>query len=375
MTPSEQDLLIAEQVRTDQLRLLFRQSLLAVFGSFAAACILVWLEWGSGDRRLLTVWLLLLGASSVLRLAMFLAYARTGEAERIPARWERVYWVTLVLSAGIWGAGALALVAQGDLQTQAITLFFAVGMAGSAVATYSAYRSMTLTAIGLVLLPCTLWVLVQPSSTQRGLALAALLFSVAVVRATRELSGALETALRLTHEMERAHSIASQAAQTDVLTGLNNRRAFYERAEQLFAYCQRHQRALCALILDIDHFKQVNDRFGHHAGDEVLRHVGALLTATFRGSDLCGRIGGEEFVVLLTDMSGEAARLKAEEVCRAVADLPWAQLGDPMPCITASLGGSEMRAEGHDLQTLLHRADQAMYRAKAAGRNQVVMAD
>lgn len=366
---------ITEKVRTDQLQLLFRQSFFATFGSFVAACMLGWLHANLGaSPSVIHTWLALLGASSLLRLAMFVSYFRTPEHLRVPSRWERVYWITLLLSAGIWGVGALVLMTDGDLLLQAITMMFTVGMAGSAVSTYSAYRSMTLSAIGLVLLPCSAWLLVQPSLLQRSVALAVLLFSASVVRATRELSVALQNSFRLTHEMALAHRIASHAAQTDVLTGINNRRAFFERAEQLLSYCQRNQRPLCVLAMDIDHFKDINDTHGHQAGDMVLRQVGELLQTSFRSADICGRLGGEEFALLLADTEIESAQAIAEQLRSDLSQLIFELPQEHLQHISASLGVAEADLDNDTLQTLLQRADEAMYRAKTSGRNRVVTA-
>jgi diguanylate cyclase (GGDEF)-like protein len=370
-----QDPLIADKVHTDRLHLLFRQSFMATFGSFAAACMLGWLQWGRADDSIISTWLTLLGCSSAVRLVMFWAYFRAPVSQRTPQRWERVYWITLVVTGGIWGLGTLVLMVKGDMLSQVITLLFAVGMAGSAVSTYSAYRSMTLTAIGLVLLPSTTWLLFQPLPLQWGLALSTLLFSVFVVRATRELSKALQTSFRLTHEMAQAHSIAAHAAQTDVLTGINNRRAFFERADQLLSYCRRYQRPLCVLVMDIDHFKIINDTRGHHVGDMVLRQVGGLLQTSFRASDLCGRIGGEEFAMVLVDIPIDVGLNMAEQLRSDLAQLTLELPGGQTLQLTASLGVVAANLGIDDLPTLLQRADEAMYRAKARGRNRVLAAN
>lgn len=373
LTPG-QDPQIADKVHTDRLRLLFRQSFLATWGSFGAACMLVWLHWDHGDHQVIRTWLTLLGCSSVLRLVMFLVYFRSPVSQRTPQRWERVYWITLLLTGGIWGIGALMLMVKDDMLSQAITLLFTVGMAGSAVSTYSAYRSMTLTAIGLVLLPSTLWLLLQPLPMQRGLALSTLMFTVFVIRATRELSNALQTSFELTHEMAEAHRIAAHAAQTDVLTGINNRRAFFERADQLLSYCQRHQHPLCVLVMDLDHFKAINDTHGHHVGDMVLRQVGALLQTSFRAADLCGRLGGEEFAMVLADVPIDAGLTMAEQLRNDIAQLAVELPHGPRIQVTASLGVVAANLGRDDLLALLQRADEAMYRAKAAGRNRVIAA-
>ena len=153
---------IEEQVRTDRLHQLFRQSFSAIFGSYLGAVMLCWLCWDRFDHQVILVWLVLLAGSSLVRLHLFVQWFRCPDAARTPARWERRYWVTLMLSAGIWGGGALAVMPVDDRLSQVLVMLFTVGMSVSAVSCYSAYRYMTLGSMALVLLPCTVWMLFQP---------------------------------------------------------------------------------------------------------------------------------------------------------------------------------------------------------------------
>lgn len=366
----DQDGFIEEQVRADRLHQLFRQSFSAIFGSYLAAVMLCWLCWDRFDHSVMLVWLVLLGLTSLLRVKMFTDWFRCPNSERTPQRWERRYWITLVLSATVWGAGAFALMPTDDCLSQVLVMLFTVGMSVSAVSCYSVYRSMTLVSMSLVLLPCTLWLLVQPSPMQVGVAIAVLVFSSFVVSATRKLSDALEKAFRLTRQMERAHSISTRAAQTDELTGLMNRRAFFEQGQRLYAQCRHQQQPLCALMMDMDHFKAINDTHGHQAGDQVLRQIGGVISTSFRQDDVYGRLGGEEFAVLLPNTSLETAHAIAEQLVKAIAGLA----SEPVHGLTASLGLASTQAEDLDLHGLMNTADKALYRAKALGRNQVAVA-
>ncbi|MET4715238.1 MULTISPECIES: diguanylate cyclase [Pseudomonas] len=367
----DQDGFIEEQVRTDRLHQLFRQSFSAIFGSYMAAVMLCWLCWDRFDHRVMLLWLVALALTSLLRVKMFTDWFRCPNSERTPQRWERRYWITLILSAAVWGAGAFALMPTDDRLSQVLIMLFTVGMSVSAVSCYSVYRSMTLVSIGLVLLPCTLWLLLQPSPMQVGVGIAVLVFSSFVVSATRKLSDALEKAFRLTRQMERAHSISTRAAQTDELTGLMNRRAFFEHAHVLYAQCRHQQQPLCALMMDMDHFKAINDTYGHQAGDQVLRQIGGVISTSFRQADVYGRLGGEEFAVLLPNTSLETARAIAEQLVKAVAGLA----SEPVHGLTASLGLASTQAQDLDLHGLMNTADKALYRAKAMGRNQVAVAE
>lgn len=164
---------------------------------------------------------------------------------------------------------------------------------------------------------------------------------------------------------------ALQWAHRDPLTGLGNRAALEEHLQREIRVAQRHARPLSLLVLDVDHFKRVNDRFGHQAGDEVLRHVSSLLRQALRDTDLACRYGGEEFVVILTNTDGAGARVAAERIRAAIAEHPCGMgpTGAALE-VTVSVGVTALRAED-DASSVFERADRAMYAAKAAGRNRV----
>ena len=154
-------------------------------------------------------------------------------------------------------------------------------------------------------------------------------------------------------------------AVTDTLTGVWNRRHGTELLTADLS-ARRPGQALSLLMLDIDHFKTINDTFGHQAGDHVLIEIASRLRTSLRGSDMVARWGGEEFVVLLRDCALPDALRLAEDIRAAIAELPFGAMGS----LTVSVGVAEARA-GEDLTTWLERADQALYRAKRSGRNEV----
>lgn len=157
----------------------------------------------------------------------------------------------------------------------------------------------------------------------------------------------------------------------DPLTGALNRRTLERQADALLQQAQRRGQAYSLLLLDADHFKQVNDVFGHDAGDKVLRAVVAVLRQSLRPADLVGRLGGEEFVVVLPDVGTAAALQRAEQLRAAVAALHFEVAGRRVP-LTVSIGLAT--AGNESFADLLRRADHAMYAAKHAGRNRVELA-
>ncbi|PVY76839.1 diguanylate cyclase (GGDEF)-like protein [Tamilnaduibacter salinus] len=172
---------------------------------------------------------------------------------------------------------------------------------------------------------------------------------------------------------EEARRRADSLAREDVLTGLNNRRAFLERADLLLAAARRHQQPVAAILLDLDWFKHINDQYGHGAGDVVLQAVGEVIRSEGRQTDPSGRLGGEEFAIVMADASVDQARTLAERLRRRLAALAIESDGACLS-VTASFGVATLSDPTETISTLLGRADQAMYRAKLAGRNRVEVA-
>jgi diguanylate cyclase (GGDEF)-like protein len=159
-----------------------------------------------------------------------------------------------------------------------------------------------------------------------------------------------------------------QSAATDSLTDVLTRRAFKSEAEKLIAQALRHQHDLSCLVLDVDHFKRVNDTFGHAAGDEVLKAVSAACKTTLRAGDLIGRLGGEEFAILLPHVDKAAAAAVAEKLRMAIAEVKVnGSFGDVS--VNASVGTTSLSIVSRDIDTLVAQADAAMYSAKNSGRN------
>lgn len=171
---------------------------------------------------------------------------------------------------------------------------------------------------------------------------------------------------------ERLEETAQRLAVTDPLTGAFNRRTFLELASKEIARSQRMQTAMSLLMLDLDHFKLINDKYGHPAGDEVLRRVVDALQTCLRREDLLVRYGGEEFSILLPNVSLDQAMLLAERARQAVEKLVITIQGRNV-AVTISLGAAALRRGPEDnIKLLVARADEALYSAKKAGRNRVV---
>ncbi len=187
----------------------------------------------------------------------------------------------------------------------------------------------------------------------------------------------LRARLRVAFRLKFQQDLLEKRAHLDALTGLANRMAMRERLEAEWSACRRRGAPLSILIVDVDHFKRINDRFGHAAGDEALRRVAEALRAVARGSDLVARFGGEEFVLIAPDCDLPGALGLAERAREQVEALRLA-FDAAAHALTASVGAATAAAElapevaGPECpDDLLGRADRALYEAKASGRNAV----
>ena len=177
-----------------------------------------------------------------------------------------------------------------------------------------------------------------------------------------------------THELAEANTRLAQLAVTDGLTGLYNHRHFHERLTLEVERSQRSGLPLSLLMLDVDHFKQFNDTFGHPAGDEVLRQLARVLADTRRANDVVARYGGEEFAVILVDTPKFTAAKVAERVRERINTHDVSEAAPRAGKLSASIGVATFPDDGADAETLVRSADQALYAAKRAGRNRMVLA-
>lgn len=187
-------------------------------------------------------------------------------------------------------------------------------------------------------------------------------------RALRDAEMLNQQLLEQIQKVDELNLALNELARTDPLTGLHNRRAFDDGLELELAVVERTQSPLSLLVLDVDHFKQINDSFGHDAGDKVLRSIAQVLSGCVRIIDIVARVGGEEFAVILPHTDATGAHEVAQRMRVAVAQASW--LVQPT---TVSIGAASLR-NAETASSLVARADAALYAAKKSGRNRVVSA-
>jgi len=338
--------------------------------------LVMWLRWE--DEPLLRVtYPLLLTVLGVLFLGLLTDRITATTAERIilsllPALWLVRMYAVMYLQPDL------------SLAAQVVNQSIGPGVVILGIVAYLALpaRQGLLMAGGFVL-ACMAVVLPRVATEMVRVGLSTDVIGLLRVGVTTGVSVALLYALATLKEqvaLERARAEGNATlARTDQLTGLPNRRAIHERLQELLALSDRHDRPLSLAVVDVDHFKRVNDTAGHLAGDEVLRAVVAAMSELLRDSDVIGRWGGDELIVVLPETTAHAAAASLQRVLdqvRAEVRPPRgavAQAGPPMgQPVTLSAGVAE-RGAGDDQDRLLRRADHALYRAKEGGRDRVVV--
>jgi diguanylate cyclase (GGDEF)-like protein len=340
--------------------------------------------WDRVDRTLLV---LFVAAMIILWMPAILSWRRLRHRPRpedVSRGNERRAMLFSVIAGSLWGAAAWTLYPVAWADERALLMVLVSGLTGGSVAFFSSSPVASL----LFFIPLNLPLFVQsvrltdPQNPILPAALGvfllvAILFTktswrqfVENVRVLVERDRALAQAGESQAQMERAFSRMQDLAMVDELTGLKNRRAFFDDAEPMIAGSRRREQPIAVAVLDLDHFKDVNDTHGHAVGDVVLKAAATRIVDNFREEQITGRFGGEEFVVLLPYTSPAQALVALERVRKALSATPIEVAGGPAVTVTLS-GGIAPLLENMEIETAIDHADKAMYRAKALGRDRV----
>ncbi len=367
--PPQIDSAYDAEVRVDKLKLLYRQSSHSVFAALIAGGLwaaIVWFQAGDATKTALSYWLLALAVTSAIRVALFWAYRQANPEGAAVLRWQTPYLVTFILSILVFGVGTIWVVPTESTLLLLVTYVFLVGMAGAALSSFGVFVGLTVVGVSILLLPILALFVTRGDTLKILLAIAGFGFFITTMRGLSIHNSTVDESFRLAHQLRETTRVAKQQAQTDWLTGLRNRRAFVETAEAVLSLVSREQYPATMMMIDIDDFKQINDSYGHAAGDAALAHLAALLTETLRRSDVCGRLGGDEFVVLLPRTTIEGARGVAYKLCKLAAS-QLINFDGKLISLSLSIG---LAPGPGDCETLMQRADEAMYAAKRNGKNQ-----
>ena len=365
--PVYADIDLLTRVKSDKLQLLYQQSAPAVFISLLNAVLLLGILWPVQQKTTLLIWFAALFCTAAARLFLFRRYHHANPQGSDVLVWETPYFVTLILSSIVWGFGSVFIMPTDSALHQVAVYSFLIGMSGGAISVYSAQREMTLATVAILLFPATGYFFISGNDVFIVMAIGASLLYFSIIRSTSVLSTAMHENFLMTHQLEISRKEAERLARVDELTGLYNRRAFYEQGNVLVNSSLRNTSELAVILMDVDNFKAINDQFGHAAGDDTLKQIGSIMRQRLRKSDVFARVGGEEFAMLLPQTSLQKATQLAEDLRQAIQAEPVIYENERIT-VTASFG---VTSGISDIDSLVCQADSAMYQAKEAGRNSV----
>ncbi len=356
-----------QEINQEKLKVLFEQSFPAIFISVFNAFLLMLILWGQVAQNILLMWFVSILLAAALRSILFLSYHYKVPPDVDIQAYEKPYFFSLLFSSLVWGGEGLWLISLTTNEYQLTIYFFLMGMAGGAISVYSSIRPLVLTTVILILLPATLWFLFYGDSLHLYTGIASSVFLLSNIRSSKVLSSTLHNSFLLAYDLKVAKEQAEKLSRTDFLTKLYNRNGFNELVEVQLSHCLRHHFPVSMIVLDVDHFKKINDLKGHSAGDVALQELAAIMQKVVRVSDICGRMGGEEFTVFLPNSDIGNALVVAEKIRKKIARQT-ISYADEQFSITASLGVFS----GNDtLEKMILKADKAMYYAKQSGRNRI----
>ena len=325
--------------------------------------------WKSANQKHLLTWLAATILFACIRVVLITKFQREKPLVQAVLKWEAPYAISLLVVFLCWSAGLIWIMPRDNLSAVFILNTFSIGLAGAAISWYSPLRYLQMATISLALIPMIIVLLTLGRVETFWIGIAACCMYASCMITSVLLQRTFNGNLELAYDLALAKKHAENMASTDALTGLNNRRAFFDKASLLFAYCKRNNQPISAVMLDIDHFKAINDNYGHAAGDIALRNLANLIKTHLRDSDVPCRFGGEEFAVLLPNTSALEAMEMANLLKKRMMESTIALADNNAHSLTASFGVAE---HGETVEDLLNHADKAMYAAKNNGRNHVM---
>jgi len=331
---------------------------------------------------LLTVWVpawqaVLWAVIELAVIANYIGCYRRFRAANPEPRDEPLWRGRIALAHGAhmlsWSSIVVWAWQPGDFSSLIFTMMIHLGLISLTASMSTPHRRLLYSDMSIPVLALIGPPLVAASAVSLGLVALGVFYSLLMMSVALRMHGTTGAALELRQQNEALIASLERQAKLDALTGVANRRHFLETGNAEIRRASRFDHPMALLMLDIDHFKLINDTCGHLVGDRVIKAVADAAAAAVRQCDCLGRLGGEEFAVVLPEAELAAAIAAAERLRETIAALQLSHGGQPLP-VTVSIGVTVLEAAGEPLSSLLHRADTAMYRAKNAGRNRVEVA-
>ncbi len=370
-------------LRSEQIRSRLRNYLSMIGGQAVLLIIFNWLMWNVLPHSRLLIFNMVWACAAAVELLWWWFNRERVNTVQECARWHIAFVVFTGAMSLFWG-GTVIWMFPVDFIHQVLLLMLLFGLAGASVSTNTVYPFSFYIWIVGVLVPAILRFASVGDEEHWAIAGFITLYLLVLIKSGTEVGDAFLDALMQRFDKERviqellkqqalvnqACSLAEGVARKDYLTGLNNRRAFYEVASPMWSTALRNNRDVSVILLDIDHFKTINDTYGHASGDEVLLMVATILAQSVRTGDVLARWGGEEFILFMPETNLKAAVAFAERFRMLISEGS-IEHATGLISITASLGVAQREISCESIDDAISIADKCMYKAKHDGRNLV----
>ena len=371
------------RVELEQVRVTYSHTPTAAVSIPLGTAVYAWIFLEVADPAAMAIWWIAGAVLMSVRMGVFARFRSTRPGPEAAADWRRTSMLLAGLQGAFFGIGFTWFANSADTVHMVISVLWALGVSAISVSAFSADQRVLVAYFVPIVAPITAFLLFGGRDYGVPLGITLLLYAAVVLRAMRAVSQSLVEAIRLNFDLERevlarrrVEDELRHLSTHDGLTGLANRRRFDEALEAECSRALRTGNPLSLIMIDIDEFKAFNDRYGHLGGDDCLRQIAAALRETAqRPTDLLARYGGEELACILPGTAQADATEIAEALCARVRELGIqheARRAEGPPIVTISARvASHARDERTSGEKLVARADAALYRAKAAGRDRV----
>ncbi|MDR3476723.1 MAG: GGDEF domain-containing protein [Gammaproteobacteria bacterium] len=354
---------IVEKINESLVTLAYRQTNFGILTSIFCG-IIIWVRTHSDAVHISAsnFWFFLLLSTSLLRFILVKIYLNFGEHTK-NAFWRKLYIAQATLGGGVWGLLPILLLPGSTSSEQILMVMVIAGITSGAVPFISSVLTASVIYSSTTLIPLLVYFIFLNASADLLMALATAVYLIFLIVQSKKINAMLANGLLLQFELHAAKNSLEYSATHDPLTKVANRNLFNKKFMHALATAKYHSRGLALIYLDLDHFKKVNDTYGHVYGDQLLMAFVQRLQEIFKHEDMIARLGGDEFTIILENIHDKSevdqyvARLQEKENEPVV-------IKDHKFIIKASIGISIFPADGSDFDALLNAADTAMYAAK-----------
>lgn len=403
-------------IKSKEVEILYDQARVSFLAAQSAALLYIYFMWGQASTSILLPWIIVFSLLNMVRYGVVYAYFKAQDRSKNYKAWLYLFLAGTTLSGAMWGGLALLILPAQDPNYTAVTTLVISGLVGGTLGTYGISRLSYISYSSASLLPLMYILIIQDETNLKLFGLIVVVYyifmAVSMFRLNIMMKEAVnlqfdnidllkqlelekhtisalnqeleqdieqrkETEKELLHAKDKAEGLAdtlSMLSVQDALTEIANRRGFDDYLANAWNRAIRNRSSISLIMCDVDYFKNYNDNYGHPRGDDVLKMVATTIdNRVRRGSDLVARYGGEEFAIILPDAKIDQAYSIAEQIRIAIKDLAIAHEKSSIDeHVTVSLGIASV-IPNMDLHSphLIEQADEALYSAKAAGRNQV----